>query len=72
MEATGQIAQLDKTTGADGKSRKRGKPKGKSGGKGKAITGKLVVVPPRWETLQGGQWDWHDPEISEWQRSAGL
>jgi hypothetical protein len=33
LEATGQIGQLDKTTGADGKTRKRkaGKPKGKSG-----------------------------------------
>jgi hypothetical protein len=36
MEATGQIAQLGKTTGADGKTRKRksNKPKGSGGGKG--------------------------------------
>jgi len=41
MEATEEIPQLDKTTGADGKTRKRkaGKPKGKGSGKGsKAIT----------------------------------
>jgi ParB-like chromosome segregation protein Spo0J len=41
MEATEEIPQLESTTGADGKSRKRkgGKPKGKGSGKGsKAIT----------------------------------
>jgi ParB-like chromosome segregation protein Spo0J len=45
MEATEEIPQLDKTTGADGKSRKReGKPKGKGSGKGsKAITYQEVV-----------------------------
>jgi hypothetical protein len=32
----------------------------------------LLDLRDRWETLQGGQWDWHDPEIDEWQRSAGL
>jgi len=44
LEATGQIGQLDKTTGADGKARKRkGKTKGKGGSKGKAITYQEVV-----------------------------
>jgi ParB-like nuclease domain len=40
MEATGQIAQLEKTTGADGKTRKRkgGKPKGSGGGSTKNKT----------------------------------
>jgi hypothetical protein len=32
----------------------------------------LLDLRERWATLQGGQWDWHDPEISEWQRSAWL
>jgi ParB-like chromosome segregation protein Spo0J len=41
LVATGEIPQLDKTTGADGKTRKR-KPK-KSSGKGKAITYQEVV-----------------------------
>jgi hypothetical protein len=42
LEATGQVAQLDKTTGADGKTRKRkgGKTKGKGG---KAITYQEVI-----------------------------
>jgi len=44
LETTGQIDQLDKTTGADGKTRKgKGKPKGKGGSKGKAITFQEVV-----------------------------
>jgi ParB-like chromosome segregation protein Spo0J len=39
MEATGQLAQLDKTTGADGKARKRkAKPKGGSSGDKKKAT----------------------------------
>src|SRR6516225_6080295 len=37
LETTGQIDQLGETKGADGKKRKR-KPKGKGGSKGKAIT----------------------------------
>jgi hypothetical protein len=32
----------------------------------------LLDLRERWETLHGGQWDWHNPEIDEWQRSAGL
>src|SRR6516164_977797 len=44
MEATEEIPQLESTTGTDGKARKRkGKPKGKSGSKGKAITYQEVV-----------------------------
>jgi hypothetical protein len=44
LEATGQIGQLNETKGADGKTRKRkGKPKGKGGSKGKAITFQEVV-----------------------------
>jgi ParB-like chromosome segregation protein Spo0J len=45
LESTGQIDQLDSTKGADGKTRKRkaGKPKSKSGSKGKAITYQEVV-----------------------------
>src|SRR6516165_9180036 len=45
LVATGEIPQLDKTTGADGKTRKRkgSKPKGKGGSKGKAITFQEVV-----------------------------
>jgi ParB-like chromosome segregation protein Spo0J len=44
MEATEEIPELKTTTGADGKSRKRkGKPKGSSGSKGKAITFQEVV-----------------------------
>jgi ParB-like chromosome segregation protein Spo0J len=45
LEATGQIAQLGSTKGADGKTRKRqGKPKGKSGaGKKQTITFQEVV-----------------------------
>jgi ParB-like chromosome segregation protein Spo0J len=45
LESTGQIDQLDSTKGADGKARKRkgGKPKGKSGSKGKAITYQEVI-----------------------------
>ena len=42
LEATGQIDQLEKTTGADGKKRKRN-PKVKGGSKGKAITYQEVV-----------------------------
>jgi hypothetical protein len=42
LEATGQVAQLDKTTGADGKKRKRKGGKTKSKG-GKAITYQEVV-----------------------------
>ena len=42
LEATGQIGQLSETKGADGKKRKR-KPKGKGGSKGKAITYQEVV-----------------------------
>jgi ParB-like chromosome segregation protein Spo0J len=39
LEATGQIDQLEKTTGADGKSRKRkAKPKGGSSVKGNKVT----------------------------------
>jgi ParB-like chromosome segregation protein Spo0J len=39
LEATGQLAQLDKTTGADGKTRKRkAKPKGSGGPKGNKTT----------------------------------
>jgi ParB-like chromosome segregation protein Spo0J len=39
LEATGQLAQLDKTTGADGKTRKRkAKPKRGSGGSGNKTT----------------------------------
>ena len=44
LEATGQIGQLETTTGADRKARKRkGKTKGKGGSKGKAITYQEVV-----------------------------
>jgi len=44
LESTGQIGQLSETKGADGKARKRkGKPKGKGGSKGKAITYQEVV-----------------------------
>ena len=32
----------------------------------------LLDLRERWETLFGGQWDWHSPEINEWQRSSGL
>jgi hypothetical protein len=32
----------------------------------------LLALRERWETLHGGQWDWHNPEIDEWQRSSGL
>jgi hypothetical protein len=31
----------------------------------------LLELRERWETLFGGQWDWHSPDIDEWQRSAG-
>jgi hypothetical protein len=45
LETTGQIAQLQTTTGADGKSRKKkgGKGKGKSGGEKEKITYQKVV-----------------------------
>jgi ParB-like chromosome segregation protein Spo0J len=44
LEATAEIPQLESTTGADGKTRKRkGKPKSGSGSKGKAITFQEVV-----------------------------
>ena len=44
LEATGQLAQLDKTTGADGKSRKRkGRPKGGAKGKKEMVTFQEVV-----------------------------
>ena len=28
----------------------------------------LLDLRERWETLFGGQWDWHNPEIDDWQR----
>jgi len=45
LEGTGQIAQLDKTTGADGKTRKRGKTKGGKG-KERGRRGRVYVQPP--------------------------
>ena len=32
----------------------------------------LLELRELWETLNGGQWDWHNPEIDEWQRSPGF
>jgi hypothetical protein len=31
----------------------------------------LCELRERWETKFGGQWDWHDPEITEWQKRLG-
>ena len=30
----------------------------------------LLDLRERWETLFGGQWDWHNPEIDQWQKRA--
>jgi hypothetical protein len=32
----------------------------------------LLELREIWATLHGGQWDWHNPEIDEWQRSSGM
>jgi ParB-like chromosome segregation protein Spo0J len=48
LETTGQIDQLEKTTGADGKSRKRkGKPKGSGSGRMRAAIEALPFETPR-------------------------
>ena len=32
----------------------------------------LLELRERWETLFGGQWDWHHPEIDEWEMPRGI
>jgi hypothetical protein len=46
--------------------------RGKNGGPRGWEFPPLLELRERWETLYGGQWSWHDPEIDEWQRSIGL
>jgi hypothetical protein len=32
----------------------------------------LLELRERWETLFGGQWDWHHPEIDEWEKPHSI
>jgi|SRR6516164_4132783 len=32
----------------------------------------LLELRERWETLFGGQWDWHNPDITEWESQPRL
>jgi hypothetical protein len=32
----------------------------------------LLEMREHWETLYGGQWNWHDPEIDAWQISSAF
>ena len=41
------------------------------GGKRGWVFSPLPELRALWETRFGGQWNWHDAEIDEWQRNAG-